>query len=712
MKFLQLSSCALTLFILSACATSPDNRIASGWEVDGGVLRLGGRAVLGGLPEEINLTPDNHGGPGVFLTLRTGESESGYFRWTGIRLADLERFTALHRELPWWMVPAHGLAEKDIPPETQCLLWKRSDGQVGLLLPLLDRGYRMNAGGAPDGLTITADNNLPDGNSGLELRAAYVAVGDDPYALLAESFAATVKTMGIGRLRRDKATPRWTDRLGWCTWNSFYHAVNHRKVLDGLESFASGGFRPAWLILDDGWQEAREYGFLHEQTWLTGLGANPEKFPGGLAETVRLARENHGVEDFLVWQTFQGYWRGIDPALAVSGGFSAYSATGRSNRPLNDRTAEWVPLLFNVPDTVSIVGFFDAYNSRLAGQGVTGVKVDNQSHLEFMTWGMGALTDVMGAYKRALERSVDRHFGEGSLINCMGLGADALFQAGTSTVTRNSNDFFPDLPASHCLHLVTNAYNSLMTGQLVLPDWDMFQSGHEWGAYHASARAVSGGPVYLSDRPGEQDFSLIAGVAYPDGRVLRCPEPALPTPDILFRDPLSEDVLLKVFNRNLPGTWVLGVWNCRWDSLRTITVSDTLSVSLIPGAAPDRRYAVRAFNTGRLELRPHPECWLLSLDSRGWEVYTVAEVEREVAPLGNLGMFNSAGVFESFGWSGSGTYEARVRAGGEIGFYCGKTPAVVEVSGVEQGFDYDPSNGLLRVDTPGTSPAVITLIFR
>lgn len=29
------------------------------------------------------------------------------------------------------------------------------------------------------------------------------------------------------------------------------------------------------------------------------------------------------------------------------------------------------------------------------------------------------------------------------------------------------------------------------------PDWDMFQSLHPAAEYHASARAISGGPIYV-----------------------------------------------------------------------------------------------------------------------------------------------------------------------------------------------------------------------
>eukprot|EP00961_Rhodomonas_salina_P195994 2645692-Rhodomonas_salina.3 len=41
------------------------------------------------------------------------------------------------------------------------------------------------------------------------------------------------------------------------------------------------------------------------------------------------------------------------------------------------------------------------------------------------------------------------------------------------------------------------------------PDWDMFQSQHEAAALHASARAVGGCAVYVSDNPGQHNFDLL-----------------------------------------------------------------------------------------------------------------------------------------------------------------------------------------------------------
>ena len=112
-----------------------------------------------------------------------------------------------------------------------------------------------------------------------------------------------------------------------------------------------------------------------------------------------------------------------------------------------------------------------------------------------------------------------------------------LYQWSHTNLARVSDDFYPGVIASHTAHLANCAYVALFMGELALPDWDMFHSSHPAAALHAAARAVSGGPVYVSDRPGRHDFGLLRRLVLPDGSVLRCGQPGRPSPDCLFADP-------------------------------------------------------------------------------------------------------------------------------------------------------------------------------
>ena len=66
--------------------------------------------------------------------------------------------------------------------------------------------------------------------------------------------------------------------------------------------------------------------------------------------------------------------------------------------------------------------------------------------------------------------------------------------------------------------------------------------------------------MYVSDRPGKHDFKLLRKLVCPDGRILRCNGPGLPTHDTLCLDPTEAPVPLKIRNRS-GRAGVVGVFN-------------------------------------------------------------------------------------------------------------------------------------------------------
>ena len=150
---------------------------------------------------------------------------------------------------------------------------------------------------------------------------------------------------------------------------------------------------------------------------------------------------------------------------------------------------------------------------------------------------------------------------------------------------------------SHTIHIAAVAYNSVFLGEFMLPDWDMFQSDHVCAAFHAASRAVSGGPIYVSDSVGSHDFALLRRLALPDGTILRCEHHALPTRDLLFLDPLHDGkTMLKIWNLNR-FSGVLGAFNCQgggWSpEARRNKCWSQCSVPVTARAGPRGRQAVR-----------------------------------------------------------------------------------------------------------------------
>ena len=85
-----------------------------------------------------------------------------------------------------------------------------------------------------------------------------------------------------------------------------------------------------------------------------------------------------------------------------------------------------------------------------------------------------------------------KEFLDGNCINCMCHPTENIYSYKDTAVARASDDFYPREPASHTVHVVNVAYNSLFLGEIVHPDWDMFQSQHVAATLHAAARAVGG----------------------------------------------------------------------------------------------------------------------------------------------------------------------------------------------------------------------------
>ncbi|KAG5035132.1 hypothetical protein JHK85_010441 [Glycine max] len=78
-----------------------------------------------------------------------------------------------------------------------------------------------------------------------------------------------------------------------------------------------------------------------------------------------------------------------------------------------------------------------------------------------------------------------------------------------TAIVRAFDDFYPRDPTSHTIHISSVAYNSLFLGEFMQPDWDMFHPAED---YDVVARAIGGCPIYVSDKPGNDNFDLLVTV--------------------------------------------------------------------------------------------------------------------------------------------------------------------------------------------------------
>jgi raffinose synthase len=442
---------------------------------------------------------------------------------------------------------------------------------------------------------------------------------------------------------------------------------------------------------------------------LSSLAPNA-RFGSDLSATVHLAKNEFKIRTFLVWHALNGYWGGVDgvelPGYQVQDVARSYGPGILRHAPMLN-VEYWGPLAGLVP-AEQIGKFMDDYHSRLQAQGVDGVKVDNQAVIESLASGQGGRVALTRAYRKALETSVAAHF-SGRLINCMSSGMETYYGSPLSNLIRTSTDFWPARPESHGEHLYCNAQVGVWFGEFMQPDWDMFQSNHAMGAFHAAGRAVSGGPVYVSDTVDGHNFELLRKLVLSDGSVLRADQPGRPTRDCLFADVTREPVLLKIFNFNSDCA-VIGVFNANYHAVETArsSLAGTVSPADAPGLAGDEfagfaQQANRVWHCRRADREP------VQLKEGDWEIVSFAPVDHGVALLGLANKLNSTGAIMAKGWHVDGTYAITLRDGGDVVAWTEKAPGAVMSGDEAITFRHDAATGRLSFTLPATGPKTVLL---
>jgi raffinose synthase len=502
--------------------------------------------------------------------------------------------------------------------------------------------------------------------------------------------------LGTFRLAHEKKQPDFVQWLGWCTWDAFYKEVTHAKILRGLRSLSKAGVRPGFVVIDDGWQQLEGF-----QT--TSFATDRKKFPRGLGPVVAEAKRRYGVKHVGVWHALQGYWHGVDPKSELG---RTYGTVPNETRwpQFEGWGDQFDARRRDLVDPRNIHRFYHDFYLRLRAEGIDLVKVDNQGGLEYFTRGVLPLSATHRAYQEALQGAAAVHFG-GALIHCMSNTHDIALAMGAGMVWRNSDDFYPRSDAAgQAKHVVVNVLNNLWTHTFALPDWDMFWSRHPHAAYHARARAISGGPIYISDRPGRHDAALLRRLVLADGRALRWPQPSLPAPECVYRDPRTEPCLLKAGNHQ-GDLGAVAVFHAQPDG-------PPLSGRVSPADVPALRrghYAACRQSTGEVTLLAPGQSLPITLEAMGSEIILLSPVDQGVAVFGLLEKFNSSAAVRSYEWVDAGRFRAVVLEGGTIGFYCARRPRGVRANDRPARASWDRKSGRLTVSCKSRGPVVVEL---
>ncbi|XP_059643705.1 probable galactinol--sucrose galactosyltransferase 2 [Cornus florida] len=729
--------------------------------VTDGCLTVNGKVVLTGVPSNVSVSSSPACGS-AFLGATSPTSSSRHVFTLGV-LQEFN-FLSLFKFKIWWMIPRVGKLGSEIRMETQMLLLEAkeesaihgenySEPTAGstfyiLLLPVLDGQFRSSLQGTPSNeLQFCVESGDAYVQTTQALEAVFISSGDNPYELIKNSIKTLAKHKGTFNHIEDKKIPPHLDWFGWCTWDAFYKDVDPQGIKEGLQSFSEGGCLPKFLIIDDGWQEtvnefckedeetvfATRLVDIKENSKFRGSGSNDSCID--LHDHVKFIKEKYGLRYVYVWHALVGYWGGLLPSSPAMNKYNPkieYPIQSPGNvGNLRDVAMDSLEKYgVGLIDPQKVFDFYNDLHSYLAGSGIDGVKVDVQNLIETLGSGHVGRVQLTKQYQHALEESVVRNFKDNNLICCMSHNNDTIYSSMKSAVARASEDFMPREPTFQTLHVASVAFNSLLLGEVVVPDWDMFQSKHVTAEFHGAARAVGGCPVYVSDKPGTHDFKLLKRLALPDGSVLRARYAGRPTRDCLFTDPVMDGKsLLKIWNLNkLSG--VIGVFNCQgagnWPlkqgaedvshqastgSLISGRVSplDVEFLGEIGGDNWSGDCAIYAFNSGSLSRLPKEENLEVTLDTLQCEIFTISPVRVfnqniHFAPIGLVDMYNSGGATEGLSCTlePSGCkIKVKVRGCGRFGVYSSKKPNCCMVDMETKEFAYDAKDGLLTVKLEG-----------
>lgn len=584
------------------------------------------------------------------------------------------RWFALIRLWSPWLAPRHGKGKFDVKEDAILCSFLRQDGLHLVLIAV---------SGVEDELTLLKHDEegrviVASRNDGTEPGKARViaAVGRAfetanaacmYYARKIISHAVSTSKAyreaieaPIDEEARARYMENWYDGLTYCTWNGLGQDLNEKKIYHALDTLEQNNIKVTNLIIDDNWQSLDNAGKSQFERGWTDFEANKEGFPNGLLHTITTIRDNHpSIQHVAVWHALLGYWGGISPTGTIAKKYKT-KVVPRTNGNANFMR----PQLLTVVAAEDVQRLYNDFYQFLLSARVDSVKTDAQFFLDLLETAEDRRV-LIKAYQDAWTISSLLYFST-KAISCMSQAPQILFHSQLPTnkprcMVRNCDDFFPEIPTSHPWHIFTNAYNSLFTSHLnVLPDWDMFQTSHEYSSFHAAGRCVSGGPIYFTDEPGKHDVDLIhqmTGQNIKDKTVILRPSNIGKTIASGVYTAYEEERLLKVgtyHGRAETGSGILGIFN-----VSQRPVAEFVPLTEFLGVDEGREYVVRAHTTGEVSppMKQSDKLPLVSLElqPKGWEILTsypilpfaIHDKTVKIALLGLLGKMTGAAAIVS-----------------------------------------------------------------
>ncbi|KAA8569968.1 hypothetical protein EYC84_002306 [Monilinia fructicola] len=512
----------------------------------------------------------------------------------------LARWFALIRIWTPWLAPRQGKTIFDLDKEAVTCSFLSSEGKHIVLLAI---------SGINDVMTLFESGS--DGKVVLKVRSdnpknsvarILVGLGDDYESANAAVMyharqVVTIFENASGETQKeiealkegDEKTKvwveNWCDGLTYCTWNALGQRLTEEKILRAVEILAENKINVTNFIIDDNWQAIDYKGHGQFQHGWIEFEAERKAFPNGLKHTISLIRQKlPSIQHVAVWHAILGYWGGLSPDGKIAETYKTVEVIRRDslrrNLPLGGK--------MTVVAKEDVQRFYNDFYSFLSSCGVDAVKTDAQFMLDLLESAEDR-SDLISAYQDAWTLSTLRHFSV-KAISCMSQIPQILFhsqlpQNRPPILVRNSDDFFPEIPTSHPWHVFTNAHNALFTQHLnLIPDWDI---------------CVSGGPIYITDVPGQHDLDLINQMTGPTPRgktiIFR---PSVVGKSLDQYNGYDDDHILPIGTYHgaaYTGTGIIGFFNVSQRPL-----SELVPLSKFPGVEEAQFYVIRAHSSGAI----------------------------------------------------------------------------------------------------------------
>lgn len=461
------------------------------------------------------------------------------------------QYLSVHMYSPFWSMPNFGNKFSEIKKNTQQLLIKKDD-MYCCITPVCDDTYKTLIRGCENGLcfyTFTNCNNVSECNRQL---AFVYSFDKDPIKLLRRVAKAIAKLLNNGlKMRDERRLPDMFEYLGWCSWDAMHIHVNHKGLVEKAQEFHDKQIPVHYAIIDDMWADCPDLlkvpendhggfegsimGQVMGHAKMRSFNPCPVRFPDGMAACIDDMKKA-GIPHIGIWFPLTGYWGGFDP--------NGEAACQHKDHIFAAHTKYGELMLY--PDLTSSFAVLDDFCSRIKSWGGEFVKIDNQGiHDRFKN------VAPVGKTARDVQAAIDSTTGsnfDSALINCMCMASECMFNRRNSAITRCSDDFQPESREWFYHNVTQCSFNGLLQGQYYVNDWDMWWSDDEQAVKNSLCRAISGGPVYVSDKTGRSRPEIFKRIVFSDGRLPRCDISCIPTIDCLFEDPKNSKKPFKIFN--------------------------------------------------------------------------------------------------------------------------------------------------------------------